>query len=273
MGPNVHPLAVVDPKAEVGTGVQIGPGAVVGSQVTIGDGTEIGPGVQIQGVTTIGRNNKIFPHVCIGFDPQDLKYDGEETRVEIGDDNQIREFCTIHKGTAHGPGVTRLGSGNLLMAYSHVAHDCTVGDHTIFANAGTLAGHVTVGDCAMVGAFSAVHQFCRVGDHAYIGGYSVLTQDVLPYTRVVGAKPVFLGINRIGMKRRGFDDETIRSVSRAMRILLRSGLNTTDALEKLRAEFSEVPAIREVVEFVESSKRGIIKSLPGRQASRGGGGE
>jgi UDP-N-acetylglucosamine acyltransferase len=272
MEKDIHPTAVVDPRAELGQGVRVAPYAVIGPRVEIGDGTEVGSGAQIVGPTKMGNANRVFAHACIGFDPQDLKFKGEETNLEIGDANTFREFCTVHRGTGLGGGRTTVGSNNLFMAYTHIAHDCHVGDHTIIANAGTLAGHVVVQDGATVGAFSSVHQFCRVGRHAYVGGYSIITKDALPFVRTVGAKPVCLGVNRIGMQRKGFDDGTIRWIEEAMRIVLRSNLNTSQAIERLRSELPGVPEVEQLIEFIVQSERGVIKTLPGRKGSRGGDG-
>ena len=266
----VHATAVVDGGAELGAGVVVGPHAVIGEGVRIGAGTEVGAGAQLRGPTTIGERNRIFPHACVGFEPQDLKYHGEPSELRIGDDNTIREFATMHRGTESGGGVTTVGSGNLFMAYTHVAHDCRVGDGTIFGNASTLAGHVEVHDGAILSAFCAVHQFCRVGRHAYIGGYSVITMDALPFNRTVGLKPVCLGVNRIGLRRRGFDEERLRVLESAYRIVVRSGLSTGQAIERLRAECPDNPDVDYLIGFLESSERGVLRSPPGRSATRGG---
>jgi UDP-N-acetylglucosamine acyltransferase len=265
----VHPMAQVDPGAVLGEGVKVGPFAVIGDGVQIGDGTEVGAGAQIYGPTKIGVQNRIFPNACIGFEPQDLKFQGEEVRLEIGDRNQFRELCTIHRGTAKGGAVTRIGSDNLFMAYTHVAHDCQVGSRTIFANNATLAGHVEVHDDASISAFTSVHQFCRVGRHAYVGGYSVVTMDALPFAKTVGLKPAFYGLNSIGLKRKGFDPESIKRLDQALRLLVRSGLNTAQALEKIRAELSGDEAVDYLVNFVETAKRGVHKSRP--RGGRAGG--
>jgi UDP-N-acetylglucosamine acyltransferase len=265
----IHPSAVIDPKAELAEGVEVGAFAVIGSGVVIGDGTKVGSGAQILGPTRIGRDNVIHGNACIGFDPQDLKFSGEETRLEVGDRNHFREFSTVHRGTGNGGGLTAIGSDNLFMVYSHVAHDCRVGDRTVFSNNATLAGHVEVADDATIGAFSAVHQFCRVGRHAYIGGYSVITRDSLPFVKTVGMKPACYGVNRIGLSRKGFNDETLAAIERAYRILVRSRLSTTNALERLRAELSESPEANYMAEFVAASDRGTIRETPGR-SNRGG---
>jgi UDP-N-acetylglucosamine acyltransferase len=261
----VHPLANVDPTAVLGDGVSVGPFAVVGAEVEVGENTEIGAHAHIQGPTRIGRENRIHPHACLGTDPQDLKYAGERVRLEIGDRNQIREFSTIHRGTGTGSGVTRVGSDNLLMVYSHVAHDCVVGDRTVFANCATLAGHCEIHDDAVLGAFSALQPFGRIGRHAYIGGYSRLLADALPYVKTVGMRPVVLGVNRIGMQRKGMDPARIGDVSRAFRIFLRSGLNTTAAIARLEEEFPDQAEIRYLIEFVRAARRGVIRALPGRR--------
>lgn len=265
---SIHPLAAVDPGAVLADGVTVGPFAVIGAEVEIGEGTEVGAGAQIQGPARIGRGNRIFPQAAIGFEPQDLKFQKERVTLEIGDGNQFREFCTIHRGTAKGGGVTRIGDDNLFMAYAHVAHDCQVGNRTIFANNATLAGHVEVHDDASISAFSAVHQFCRVGRHAYIGGFSVVVMDALPFAKTVGQKPAFFGINRIGLSRKGMDAETIRRLDRALRLLVRSGLNTAQALETMREELAGDPEVDYLIAFVESAKRGVHKNLP--RGGRGG---
>ncbi len=265
----IHPMAQVDPGAVLGEGVKVGAFAVIGDGVEIGDDTEVGAAAQIYGPTKIGVKNRIFPNACIGFEPQDLKFQGEEVRLEIGDRNQFRECCTIHRGTAKGGAVTRIGSDNLFMAYTHVAHDCQVGSRTIFANNATLAGHVEVHDDASISAFTSVHQFCRVGRHAYVGGYSVVTMDALPFAKTVGLKPAFYGLNSIGLKRKGFNPDSIKRLEQAMRILVRSGLNTAQALEKIRAELSGDEAVDYLVSFIETAKRGVHKSRP--RGGRAGG--
>jgi len=271
MSHTIHPTAVVDASAEIGDGVSIGPFAVIGPRVVVGDDCEIGGSAQVQGFTTLGRENRLFPHACVGFEPQDLKYDGEEVFLEVGDRNHFREFTTIHRGTGFGGGVTRVGSDNLFMAYSHVAHDCAVGSRCVFVNGGTLAGHVDVGDDATIGANSAVHQFCRVGRHAYIGGYSVVTMDAMPFVKTVGIKAACYGLNAIGLRRKGFERATMQRLRQAVRILLHSGLNTSQALGGIREEVGlEDPEVAYLVEFVEGSKRGVVKAVPGSRGERGG---
>jgi UDP-N-acetylglucosamine acyltransferase len=273
MSARVHPLALVDPCAVLGEGVEVGPYAVVGAGVEIGAGTWIGAHAHVQGPTRIGTGNRIHPHACLGGDPQDIKYAGEPVRLEIGERNQIREFVTVHRGTGKGGGVTRVGDDNLLMVYSHVAHDCQVGSRTIFANNATLAGHCEVHDDAIVGAFSALQQFGRIGRYAYIGGYSRLLTDALPYVKTVGMRPAVLGVNRIGLQRKGFDAERIAALVQAFRIFLRTGLNTTDALARLDQDFAGNEDVAYLTGFVRSARRGVIRALPGRRGGEEGGGE
>ncbi len=271
----IDPRAVIDPEAVLGVGVRVGAGAYIGAGVEVGDGTEIGPGAVVHGPTRLGRDNRIFSLAAIGFEPQDLKFAGEEVRLEIGDRNQFREFNTIHRGTVKGGGITRIGSDNLFMAYVHVAHDCQVGSRTIFANNATLAGHVEVHDDATISAFSSIHQFCRVGRHAYVGGYSVVVMDALPFAKTVGQKPAFFGLNSIGLKRKGFDADAIARLDRALRLLVRSKLNTAQALERIRSEVGAPgawPEIDYLVGFVETARRGVHKSPPGRSGGRAGAG-
>lgn len=266
----IHPLAVVDPSASLGEGVRVGPFAVIGPRVEIAGGTEVGAAAQVYGPSRIGRDNRIYPYAAIGFDPQDLTFRGEDVWLEIGDRNQFREFCTVHRGTVKGGGVTRVGSDSLFMAYTHIGHDCQVGNRVVFANNATLAGHVEVEEDANISAFSSVHQFCRVGRHAYLGGYTVATMDALPFVKTVGQKPACYGINSIGLKRKGFDAERVRRLEAAYRILVRSKLSTPKALERLRAELAGDPDVDYLIAFVASSQRGVVKSVP-RGGGRGGG--
>jgi UDP-N-acetylglucosamine acyltransferase len=266
-----HPSAIVDPSAQLADGVVVGPFAVIGAGVEIGGGTTVGAAAQIQGPTRIGRDNRIHGHACIGFDPQDVTYRGEETRLEIGDRNHFRELCTIQRGTVKGGGVTRIGDDNLFMVYTHVAHDCQVGNRTIFANNATLAGHVEVHDHASISAFTSIHQFCRVGRHAYVGGYSVITQDALPFVKTVGVKPACYGLNRIGLERRGVPAETIERLEVAVRRLTRSRQPLAEVLSGLREELPGDADVAYLVDFVESAQRGVIRALPGRKASNRGG--
>ena len=257
--PGIDPRAVVHPDAEIAEGVQVGPFSVIGPHVRIGPGCRIGPNVVIDGHVTIGRDNVFYPGCHVGFPPQDLKYGGGPTRVVIGDRNVFRENCQVHRGTEHGNGETRIGDDNYFMVASHVAHDCTVGNHVIFANNGTLAGHVEIGDWATVGAYSGVHQFCRVGRYAFIGGYSVVTRDALPYCLTVGDRARCYGINRIGLRRAGFSRETIAALDAAVRRIFLSGLSREEALDEvLRKWGGEHPEVREMVEFVRGTRRGVI---------------
>ncbi len=270
MSSNIHPTAIVDPGARLADGVTVGPYAVIGPRVEIGAGTRIDGGAHVQGPSRIGEENRIFPYACIGFDPQDLKYAGEETWLVVGDRNLFREHCTINRGTGAGGGRTTIGSDNLFMAYTHVAHDSHVGSRTVFSNNGTLAGHVEVADDAVVGAFSSVHQYCRLGRHAYVGGYSVITRDALPFVKTVGVKPACYGINRIGLERKGFTAQDLEPLEAAYRILVRSNLNTTQALDRLRQELGDDPQASYLADFVAGSQRGVIKQLPRRTSQRGG---
>jgi UDP-N-acetylglucosamine acyltransferase len=260
----IHPTAIVHPSAQVGAGTVIGPFVTVGERVRIGRDCQIGASCVIDGVTEIGDGNQIFPMTSIGLVPQDLKFGGEPTRVVIGDRNVIREFVTIHRGTAGGGGLTSIGNHNLLMAYTHIAHDCHIGSETIFGNAATLAGHVEVEDYANVGAFSGVHQFCRVGKYAFIGGYSVVTKDALPFAKTVGNRARIYGINTIGLIRRGFSQDTIAKLRRAHRILLHA--NTSRAVAQIERDPSlKCPEVSYVVDFIRSSKRGVGLRRPSRR--------
>jgi len=252
--------AIVSSEASIGRDVTIGAYSVIGPNVTIGAGTIIGPLTRIEGPVTIGERNHVFGQASIGTQAQDLKFKGERTELVIGNDNVIREFVTLNRGTVGGGAVTTIGSNNFFMAYSHVAHDCHVGNGTIFANNATLAGHVEVGDFATIGAFSAVHQFCRVGEHAFVGGGSMITQDVMPYAKTVASRDNrSYGINTIGLERKGFSKETVEALQRAYRILVRSKLGVNEALQKIEDELGLFPEARYLVEFVRSSKRGIIR--------------
>ena len=257
--PLVHPTAVVDPGAVVGPGTTIGPYAVIGSEVRLGDSCIIEAHAVLSGPATLGSGNRVFPFACLGTEPQDLKYRGERTTLVIGDRNIFREGVTVHRGTSGGGGETRLGSDNLLMAGTHIAHDCRVGDHVIFANAATLAGHVAVEDGATIGAFSGVHQFCRVGQHAYVGGYSVLTQDAPPYVLTVGNRARTYGINVVGLERKAFPPDTIQALKRAYRLLFRAHLPLEEALARVRAGHPSIPEVAILADFVAQSARGVIR--------------
>jgi UDP-N-acetylglucosamine acyltransferase len=256
----IHPTASISPGASLGEEVIVGAYSIIGDKVTLGDGCRVDSHVVIEGPTRIGKHCHFFPFSSIGFPPQDLKYQGEETELIVGDHNIFREYVTINRGTAQGQGRTIIGNHNYIMAYSHVAHDCVLGNHIILANAATLAGHVTIADHATVGAFSGVHQFCKVGVHGFVGGYSVITKDVLPYSKTVTARQAKnYGVNTIGLERRGFSPESIRIVRAAFRIILQSKLNTAQALKALKDKFHNQPEVQPIIEFIESSERGVIK--------------
>jgi UDP-N-acetylglucosamine acyltransferase len=258
---SIHPTAVLDKTVETDTDVEIGPYCVIGPNVRIGANTIMEPYVHIHGWTRIGARCRFYGHSAIGGDPQDLKYKGEITHLTIGDDNTIREFVTLNRGTAGGGGTTTIGSHNLIMAYSHVAHDCQVGSNVIMDNAATLAGHVTVEDHSTLGAFSAVHQFCRVGEHAFIGGFSVITRDALPYIKTVGSRndAKTYGINTIGLQRKGISEKSIEELKQAYRILFRSQLNTGDALPRVREREWSAAEVKTLIRFIETSERGFIR--------------
>jgi UDP-N-acetylglucosamine acyltransferase len=254
-----HPTAIVDPGARVAGTASIGPYCIVGDEVEVGEGCQLQAHVFVQGPIRIGARNTFFPYSTIGVISQDLKFKGERSETVIGDDNTIREFVTIHRGTAGGGGVTRIGSNCLVMAYTHVAHDCNVGDRVVLGNGVTLAGHVAIGDNVNVGAFSGVHQYCRVGRHAIVGGYSVVTQDVMPYSNTVSERTTkAFGVNKIGLERRGFSPEAIAALHRAFRLLVASKLNTSQAIQEIRkAEIT--PEVEELLAFIEGSERGVVK--------------
>jgi UDP-N-acetylglucosamine acyltransferase len=257
---NIHPAAIVSAKARIHETGEIGPYCIIGDDVEIGPGTRLMGHVFCEGVTRIGDNNVFYPYSTVGVAPQDKKYKGERAETRIGNGNTIREFVTIHRGTQGGGLVTQIGDGNLLMAYVHVAHDVRIGNKTILANGVTFAGHVIVEDHANIGAHSGIHQFCRVGRHSIIGGYSVVVQDVLPFSNTVSEREIrVFGANRIGMERAGFASETIEGLQTAFRLLTRAGLNTTQAIERIHAELPETPELRELIDFIQSSERGVIK--------------
>ncbi len=257
--PHIHPSAVIHPEAELSKDVTVGPFSVIGAGVRIDSGTEISPHVVIEGPTTIGKNCRIFAYASIGQVPQDLKFHGEQSELIIGDNNVFREFVTFHRGTAGGGGKTIIGNNNFFMAYTHVAHDCKIGNSVIMANAATLAGHIAVEDHSQIGAFSGVHQFCRVGKFGYVGGYSVITKDVLPYSMTVGNRARCYGLNTVGLRRKGFTNEKIRQIKHAFRLLLQSKLNTKQALEAIEKEVPHIEEIKYLLDFIHSSARGIIK--------------
>ncbi|HEY7334758.1 MAG TPA: acyl-ACP--UDP-N-acetylglucosamine O-acyltransferase [Bryobacteraceae bacterium] len=256
----IHPTAIVDSKANIAESAEIGPYCIVGAGVCIGSGTQAKANVYFEGPLEIGEDNVFYPYSTVGVAPQDLKYKDEQSQTRIGSRNKIREFVTIHRGTEGGGMLTSIGDDNLLMAYVHVAHDVSVGNHTVLANAATIGGHVIVGDWAVVSAGSAIHQFCKVGRHAIIGGYSVITQDVLPFSMTVSEREVkVFGANATGLERRGFQSETVERLQKAFRLLTRSGLNTSQALARIREEIPPSGEIEELIAFIGASARGFIK--------------
>ena len=256
----IHPTALIDPAAEIDAGAEIGPYCIVGPEVHIGARTRLMANNYLEGPTWIGEDNLFFPYSTVGVASQDLKYKGERAETRIGHRNRIREFVTIHRGTQGGGLVTAIGSDNLLMAYSHIAHDVRIGDHVIMANGVTLAGHVTIGDWADISAFVGVHQFCRIGRHAFVGPYSVVIQDVLPYSTTVGKREIgVFGANRIGLERRGFESPVIEALQTSLRLLTRAKLNTSQAIERIRAEVPPCAEVDELLEFIRTSERGVVK--------------
>ncbi len=258
-GAGIHPTAIVDPAARIADDVEIGAYSVVGPEVVLGRGTRVAPHVVLRGPTRIGEHNRIFQFASLGDDPQDLKYDGERTELVIGDRNTVREYTTINRGTAGGGGVTRIGDDNLFMAYTHVAHDCRVGNRTVFANAASVAGHVEVGDHAILAGFAGVHQFCRIGEHAFVGMHSVTNRDVAPFTLAVGNYAEARGINKEGLRRRGFDEPVIAALHRAYMALVRQHGKREDALAALGDATMRFPEVRRFVQFIESSERGVVR--------------
>jgi UDP-N-acetylglucosamine acyltransferase len=255
----IHPTAVVSPEAELASDIMIGPYCRIGSRVKVGNGCRFESHVVVEGPSTIGDNNQFYPFATIGLQPQDLKFKGEETFLSIGNHNVFREYVNIHRGTKGGGGHTRIGDHNFLMAFVHVGHDSTLGNHIILANAATLAGHVVIEDHATVGAFSGVHQFCRVGTHGYVGGYSVVTKDVLPYSKTVSERGTrAYGPNILGLERQGFSTKQIQDIKAAFRLLLQSKLNTTQAVEAIKANLHS-PEVQVIVDFIETADRGVIK--------------
>ncbi len=255
----IHPTAVVSPDAKIGEGAQIGPYAIIGPDITIGKNTIIGPHVVIERHTDIGDNCRILQFASIGGDPQDLKFKGEKTRVVIGNNNIIREFVTINRATSADIGVTLIGNNNLLMAYCHVAHNCKLGNNIVMANSANLAGHIHIEDFAIIGGLSGIHQFTRIGQHAFVGGASAVAKDVPPFLTVAGnhAKPY--GLNLVGLRRRGFKEDTLKNLKQAYKLVYRSSLLLSAALDKIRSEVPDTPEIRQFVEFIEKSERGICR--------------
>ncbi len=255
----IHPQAIIDPSARLGENVHVGPFSVIGAGVEIGDGSWIGPHVVINGPTRIGRQNRIFQFASLGEAPQDLKYAGEPTRLEVGDRNIVREYCTFSRGTVAGGGLTHIGDDNLFMAYVHVAHDCHVGNKTVFANCASLAGHVFVGDYAILGGFTGIHQFCRVGAHCMTGIATITFKDVPPFILASGNTARPYGLNLRGLKRRGFSEAAIDALRRAYKIIYRSGLKLDQALERLDSMAQEHEEVRHLADFIRQSHRGIIR--------------
>jgi UDP-N-acetylglucosamine acyltransferase len=256
---NIDPRAVVSPKAELAADVVVGAYAIIGDDVRIGAGTVVGSHAVIKGPTTLGAGNRIFQFASIGDAPQDLKYKGEITRLEIGDRNVFREFTTMNRGTAQGGGVTTIGSDNLFMAYTHVAHDCHVGNRCVLANYATLGGHVTLGDWVILGGYSGIHQFTKVGAHAFLANNAAVTRDVPPYVMAVGSPAVPHSINSEGLKRRGFDEAQIRNIKNAYRVLYRSDLKLADALAELKTRVDTQPELRIFVDFIGESTRSLVR--------------
>jgi UDP-N-acetylglucosamine acyltransferase len=255
----IHTTAVVSPEAEIGDDVKVGAYCRIGPRVRIGNGCRFESHVVVEGPTEIGQDNHFYPFGTIGLQPQDLKFKGEETFLTIGNHNVFREYVNIHRGTKGGGGRTSIGDHNYLMAYAHVGHDSTLGNHTILANAATLAGHVIIEDHATVGAFSGVHQFCRVGTHGYVGGYSVVTKDVLPYSKTVSERDTHAyGPNILGLERKGFSPGQIRNIKAAFRLLLQSKLNTSQAVEAIKVKLKS-PEVQVILDFIETTDRGVIK--------------
>jgi len=255
----VHATAIVHPEAQLDPTVEVGPYAVIGPKVRIGPGTRVGPHAVIEGDTTIGARNRVFQFASVGADPQDLKYAGEATKLVIGDDNLIREFTTLHIGTAGGGGTTRIGNKNLFMAYSHVAHDCQIGNGCVLANSAALAGHVEIGDHVIMGGLSAVHQFTRIGKHAFIAGGAMVGMDVPPYCTAQGDRAELVGLNTVGLARHGFSEDQIGRVKDAYKILFRSKMGLNEALSKLKAEHGGHSEIDHLIDFLNASKRGVTR--------------
>jgi UDP-N-acetylglucosamine acyltransferase len=255
-----HPTAIIHPQAQIACSVTVGPYSIIGEGVEIGDASEVMSHVVIEGPTRIGKRNRIFHFAAVGFPCQDLKYKGEPTRLEIGDDNVIREYVTLHRGTVEGGGVTSIGNHNFLMGYVHIAHDCHLGDHIIMANGASLAGHVEIGDYAMVGAFCGIHQFCRIGAYSFLGSYSVVNKDILPYSKTSAERPLGVyGANQLGLERRGLSPDDITELHAAFRLLSRSKLNTAQALAAIEARGFKSEHVRALVGFIKTSQRGVAK--------------
>jgi UDP-N-acetylglucosamine acyltransferase len=258
-GARIHPTAIIAGGAELPPDLSVGAYTMIGARARIGAGTTVGSHVVIEGKTAIGARNRIFQFASIGAEPQDLKYHGEDSTLIIGDDNRIREFCTLQTGTEGGGMVTRVGNGNLLMNYSHIAHDCILGDRIVVANGVQLGGHVTIEDGAVLGALSGIHQFVRIGESALVGAGSMVSQDVPPFCNATGDRATLHGLNTLGLKRRGFSDSAIAALKRAYRIMFKSGLRTAAAIARVRAELADVPEVERFVAFIEQSERGVCR--------------
>ncbi len=257
----IHEFALIDPKATIATSAEIGPWTIIGPGVTVGEGTKINSHCNIQGPTTIGANNSIHSFCSIGNDPQDKKFslDDTDSRLEIGDGNTIREYCSINRGTTFGGGVTKIGSNNWIMNYCHIAHDCVVGSHCIFANSSTLAGHVEINDYVILGGFTGVHQFCRLGESSFSAISTIIVKDVPPFVMVSGNTARARAINKVGMKRRGFDQNSIDSVKNSYRIMYRRNLTTSSALKELGKEITTNPLVAKIYRFISESGRGVVR--------------
>lgn len=256
---NIHPTAIIAPDATIADGVEIGPYSIIGPDVHIGKNTVIGPHVVIESQTDIGEENRISQFASIGGPPQDLKYKGEPTRVVIGNRNMIKEYVTINRATIHDIGVTIIGDDNLLMAYCHVAHNCKIGNHVVMANVANLAGHIHVEDHAIIGGMTGVHQFTRIGAHCIIGGASAVTKDIPPFVTASGNFAKLYGLNLIGLKRRGFSEETIAALKEVYRIVFRSSMLLSDAIQKVEQEVADLPETRQFLDFIRNSERGVCR--------------
>lgn len=255
----IHPTAIIHPGAKLADDVEVGPYAVIGEHVSIGEGSTVGPHAVVEGWTRIGTENKIFQFASVGGAPQDLKYAGEETHLTIGDRNTIREFTTFSLGTPGGGGETCVGNDNLFMAYTHVAHDCVIGNNVVMANGATLAGHVSIGDYAILGGLCAIHQFCNIGSHCMISGGAMVVQDLVPYSISQGDRAEVVGVNSIGLKRRGFPGETLRAIKEAYKLIFRSGMRLEEALIKIEDELAPSQELDVLVQFIKKSERGIAR--------------
>ena len=256
----IHPTAIIDPKAEIGEGVEIGPYSLIERDVSISEGTKVGPHVIIREGTKIGKGCQVFQFASIGEAPQFLGYKGEKTFLQIGDRNIIREFVTLHRGTVKGGGKTVIGNDNYLMAYSHVAHDCQIGNQVVMANGATLAGHILIEDYAIIGGLSAIHQFCRVGTHAFISGLTGVSLDIPPYMLSSGSRAKLFGLNAVGLKRHHFSEETLKALKKAYRIVFRSGLTLEKAMKKVgEDDIFQIPEVQHLLQFIQHSKRGICR--------------